>query len=32
MIVLTEEAVKELQWWLENIQLTKEKTLINSQR
>ena len=32
MIVLTEEAVKELQWRLENIQLTKEKTLINSQR
>ena len=31
MIVLTEEARKELQWWVENLQLTKGKTLINSQ-
>ena len=30
MIVLTEEARKELQWWVENLQLTKGKTLINS--
>ena len=31
MIVLTEETRKELQWWVENLQLTKGKTLINSQ-
>ena len=31
MIVLTEEARKELQWWVEDIQLTKMKTLINLQ-
>ena len=31
MIVLTEEATKELQWWLQNLELTKGKTLINSQ-
>ena len=31
MIVFTEEARKELQWWVENLQLTKGKTLINSQ-
>ena len=31
MIVLTEEARKELQWWVDNLQLTKGKTLINSQ-
>ena len=31
MIVLTEEARKELQWWVENLQLTKGKTLINLQ-
>ena len=31
MIVLTEEARKELEWWVENLQLTKGKTLINPQ-
>ena len=31
MIVFTEEARKELQWWVENLQLTKGQTLINSQ-
>ena len=31
MIVFTEEARKELHWWVENLQLTKGKTLINSQ-
>ena len=31
MIVLTEKSRKELQWWVGNLQLIKEKTLINSQ-
>ena len=30
IIVLTGETRKELQWWLENLQLTKGKTLIKS--
>ena len=28
---MTEEARKELQWWIENLRLTKKKTLINPQ-